>query len=279
MQTELIFTQRVLSPTQISLGEFVINPYRGCYFKCVYCYTQENKNLKDKRAILGIKINAPERLEKELKYKKVKHILIGSTTECFPPQEKYYRITKRILEILNRHGITYTILTKSSLIEEYLDIISYNKNNKIYFTINFSSDKIIRLLETNTPILKKRLATLDKIRQYGIKLRVHIGPFIPYLSPTEELLSLIKDKTKEINIELYNHRMGNYQKLISLIKKLNPEIADKIHAVYKDNQSYLMFSDNLKIEIDNISKRYNLDKINLVIPEYHQFYTPDIFYE
>ena len=89
MQIKLIRTQKVLSLTQISLADYAINPYRGCSFGCLYCYSRENKNIKKEAFFtrLDAKINAPEVLERELKYKRPKRVLLGSTTECFnPPQ-------------------------------------------------------------------------------------------------------------------------------------------------------------------------------------------------
>ena len=131
METKLIQTQRVLSPTQIALADCVINPYRGCSFGCSYCYSQENKNIKLSGLMtVGVKINADSILEKELKYKKPKRVLLGSTTECFQNLELEYKVSERILELLNSRNIPYTILTKSDLIRHYLNLVSGNKENK-----------------------------------------------------------------------------------------------------------------------------------------------------
>ena len=71
MQIKLIQTQKALSPTQIKLADYVINPYRGCEFGCLYCYANENKNIREGSGrILSVKINYPEILEKELRLKK-----------------------------------------------------------------------------------------------------------------------------------------------------------------------------------------------------------------
>ncbi|MDD5070786.1 MAG: hypothetical protein PHV17_08670, partial [Candidatus Omnitrophica bacterium] len=159
MQIKLIKTEKVLSKTQITLSDYVINPYRGCEFGCLYCYGQSNKNInKNSFATqIGIKVNSPQILEKELRYKRPKRVLLGSTTECFQYIEEKYRITEQIIRILNKNNVAYTILTKSPLITKYLPIISENKENKIYFTFNFSSDKLIQAFEKKTSSLKERL--------------------------------------------------------------------------------------------------------------------------
>jgi len=76
MEIKLIKTQKVLAPTQITLAPFCINPYRGCEFGCLYCYTRLTKASKRDKETLGIKINAPLILEKELKYRNVEKVIL-----------------------------------------------------------------------------------------------------------------------------------------------------------------------------------------------------------
>lgn len=112
-----IIVNRALNPTSIDLGEYVINPYTGCEYGCLYCYVRSNKSAVKRREPWGsyvdIRINAPELLEKELAEKRPKTVLLGSTTECFQPAEKEFQITGKILELLNKHKASYVILTRS----------------------------------------------------------------------------------------------------------------------------------------------------------------------
>jgi DNA repair photolyase len=145
MQIRLIRTERVLSPTQINIADYVINPYRGCLFGCKYCYSSVNKNTLGREwgSFLDVKINAPEILRKELASIRPRRVLLGSTTECFQYSELKYNITKKILRVLNENGVPYTILTRSDVVEKYLDIIRENNENKIYFTLG-SNNKLFK---------------------------------------------------------------------------------------------------------------------------------------
>jgi DNA repair photolyase len=279
MEIKIIHTQRVLSKTQINLADYVINPYRGCEFGCIYCYSQENKNLKSKSfsQFLGVKINAPSVLEKELKIKKPKRVLLGSTTECFTYQELKYKITQRILFLLNEHKIPYTILTKSSLIKNYLSLIEKNKENKIFFTLNLHSDYLIKLLEKKSPPFKERLSTIEEIIKKKINLRIHVGPFIPYLSSLKDIFKIIPSDIKEVDIEIYHHKMGNFLKIIEIIEKnLGEKISNKIKEVYKEEKNYYSFAENLKEEIKNVNKKF---KIFFLVPSYNDFYNSSLDYE
>jgi len=121
MKINLIKAEKVLSPTQISIAPYAINPYRGCPLGCVYCYAQENKAIK-KRSLkwgdfIDVKINAVEILKREIENKKIKRVLLGSTVECYPTLENDFLITQNIIKLLNSKKIPITILTKSCLIK------------------------------------------------------------------------------------------------------------------------------------------------------------------
>ncbi|UCD15167.1 MAG: hypothetical protein JSV34_05465 [Candidatus Omnitrophota bacterium] len=281
MEIKLINTQKVLSPTQISLADYVINPYRGCEFNCLYCYGQFNKNTKGNKKSLGIKINAPVALERELKYRKPRRILFGSTTECFQYQELTYKISENLLSILNSRKIPYTILTKSHLIKNYLPLIARNPKNKIYFTLNCSSDKTINLLEEKSPSLEERLQAIREIIKWNISLRLHIGPFIPYISSFEDIMNIAPAQIREIDVELYHHKMGNFSEILRRIKKhLNTDTAKKLIHVYLNELNYLSFAKTLEetIKSEHRKKKYKC-KVFYIVPDFNEFYKSSINYE
>lgn len=283
MKIKIINTQKALSPTQISLADYVINPYRGCEFNCLYCYSRENKNIKKDglTKYLGIKINIAAQLEKELKYTSPRRVLLGSTTECFQYQELKYNLTGKILDILTRHKIPYTILTKSHLIKKYLPQIAENKQNKIYFTLNCAADKIIRLLEEKTPTIKERLDVIEEINRCGIAQRIHIGPFIPHLSSIEEILQKIPEKIKEIDIELYHHKMGNFTEISNRVEQhRGGNVKGKLQEVYLNEKKYRKFAADLKDEIKNLCRKAQYQfKVFYIVPDFNEFYNSSINYE
>ncbi|MDD5584540.1 MAG: hypothetical protein PHV55_05765 [Candidatus Omnitrophica bacterium] len=281
MDIKLITTQKVLSPTQISLADYVINPYRGCEFGCSYCYAQENKNLKNGKfcGCLGVKINAPAMLEKELRYTRPARVLLGSTTECFQYQESKYKITEQILSILNSFGVPCTILTKSHLIKKCLRLIAQNKENKIYFTFNVSRDAAVSALEKRSPSIQERLDTIAMILAHGIDLRIHMGPFIPHISNLAEIIALLPNGTTKIEVELYHKAMGNFSTLLKKVEEnFGAALKEKIETVYAAKEDYLRYAHTLKEEIERIKKESGLTFF-YVVPEFNAFYSPNVNYE
>lgn len=276
MDIRLINTQKVLVPTQMTLAPYAINPYRGCEFGCCYCYTRLTKTYSHNA--LGIKINAPSVLEKELRTKRVEKVVLGSNCECFTYAETKYRISAKILDTLNRFKINSIILTKSCLIQNYLPLIKKNKNNRIFFTFNFSSEKIKALLEGSSPSLEKRRITIEKIVAAGIPLRLHIGPFIPFFSNLEDIFAIFKDKINEMNIELYHSKMGNFNELILKIKSFDKRKTSQLEHVYKNEDAYNNFALSLKKKASALNRKYNY-RLYFIIPKFGNFYDSTITYE
>lgn len=279
MNIKLITTQKALSPTQITLADYCINPYRGCEFGCLYCYSMENKNIKTLKSLqeVGAKINIDEVLRRQLKFLNPKRVLLGSTTECFQYAELKYRLTETVLKTLNEFGIPYTILTKSHLIKECLRLISQNKQNKIYFTLNCEP---IKLLELKSPAQAEQLEAIKQIQGMNIDLRIHIGPFIPYLSTLKELESVIPAGTKELDIEFYHHKMGNFEKIIKLIEcRFGSNLAAKISSVYENENTYSSFSRKLKNDLLDFKKRFKGISLFYIVPDFNKFYDSNIDYE
>ncbi|MFA5270729.1 MAG: radical SAM protein [Candidatus Omnitrophota bacterium] len=280
MEIKIIQTQKALSPTQIQLADYVINPYRGCEFGCLYCYSQENKNIKNMDFFnsLCVKINIADVLRQQLQYTRPKRVLLGSTTECFQYQEAKYGLTRQMLEILNAENIPYTILTKSHLIKKDLSIIAKNRENKIYFTLNFASDDIIKLFENNSSLLKMRLETIEEILKNKIQLRIHIGPFMPYVSILKKIIKLIPSGTREIDIELYHKKMGNFKKISALVEeKFGKETKDMFCEVYRNKETYADFTKKLTNEIAEIEKN-NPAKFFCILPDFNEFYNKGMDY-
>jgi DNA repair photolyase len=272
MEIKKIQTQCALSPTNISIADYVINPYRGCEFACLYCYAQENKNIGKGKLTesLAIKTNIIEILKKELPTKKIQRVLLGSTTECFQPCEKEFHLSERIMQILNEKKIPFTILTKSALIGSYAKTIAANKNNKVFFTINFADEKTIRRIERNSSLLNERLAAINTLIAHGVSVRMHIGPFIPFLSDLIALINIIPNGIHEIDVELYHHKLGNFEKISA--------IEPRLKVIYASKKNYETFCLQLKTEISGLSPRQRL-RFFFIAPDFDQFYKSSINYE
>ncbi len=279
MKINIIKTDRVLSPTSINLADYVINPFRGCEFGCVYCYSKNNKNMIRRKdgwgSFVDVKINSMELLEKEIKKIKNKNIriLLGSITEIFQPAEKRFHLTEKILRFLKKENIPLIILTKSSLIKEYMDLINYSNKNTVYFTYN--TGQVKKLFEKGTPDNKERLKIMKMILKNNIRLSVYISPYMPFISGHKTImddLSILPDKGFDLYFEGYNMQMGNWKEIK---KKIPGELLVKYNKIYSNKKNYNRFWKDLRESILEYNKRFNY-KIKFFNYPYNDYYRNEL---
>ncbi|MCB4792136.1 MAG: radical SAM protein [Elusimicrobia bacterium] len=260
MEIREVGVSRILNPTSIDLGDYVINPYKGCQFSCIYCYAQFNKStLKDKRkwgSFVDVRLNAPLLLEKEILIKKPKQVLIGSITECFQPVETKYKITNKVLEILNKHGVYYSILTRSPLIRESLHLLKEGYCKAIYFTINNFGQDLKNKIELKSPPFKDRLAAIEELHYNKIPVIPSFSPILPFVTDINDIFAGF-EKYDTMNFEGLNFNLGNISKVIDAITGSYPYLKQKYNAMVTDNKIYNGTWQSIKNSIEKYAKENN----------------------
>lgn len=256
---------RILNPTSIDLGEYVINPFMGCEYSCLYCYVRSNKVINKRPGVWGkyvdIRINAPELLEKEIISKKPKCVLIGSTTDCCQGIERKYLITKKILEILNKYKVYYHILTRSPYIAEYIDLLNKGFCKKIYFTINNMPKEFKDNLEPKSPAYESRFKAINRMLDENIAVTPYFSPILPWVSDFKNIFDLLP-KSDSIEFEGLNMNLVNINEIVSNITSLRPELKDKYEELLKNKAFYDSFWQAVKKDIIRevimAKKNYNI---------------------
>ena len=102
-----ITAKTILTKTSLPGCDYVINPYNGCQFACMYCYAAQIARWKHPGEVWGsfldVKINAPELLKKDLEKLEKKHksknfgiIWFSSVTDPYTGMEAKYQLTKML---------------------------------------------------------------------------------------------------------------------------------------------------------------------------------------
>ncbi len=173
-----------------------INPYRGCEHGCVYCYARPSHAYLglspglDFESKLFMKPNAPELLERELSAPgyEPRIIAIGSNTDPYQPIERRYKITRRILEVLERAGHPVGIVTKSALVLRDLDILTRMAQRdlvKVAISVTTLDAKLARLMEPRASTPPRRLGTLRQLVKAGVPTSALVAPIIPAINDAE----------------------------------------------------------------------------------------------
>lgn len=173
-----------------------INPYRGCEHGCVYCFARPSHAYLglspglDFETRLVARPDAPEVLKRELAARsyRVAPIAIGTNTDPYQPIEKRHGIMRRCLEVLADAGHPVAIVTKGSLIERDIDILSDMARRglvRVGLSVTTRDAALSRLMEPRAPAPARRLATMRRLAEAGVPVRVMVSPVIPALTDPE----------------------------------------------------------------------------------------------
>lgn len=170
-----------------------INVYRGCTHGCIYCDSRSTCYQMDHAfEDVAVKANAAELLEDALRRRR-RRCMIGTGAMCDPylPLEKTERLTRRCLEVIDRHGFGVSVLTKSDLILRDLPLlqsINAKARTVVCTTLTTFDEELCRVLEPNVCSTRKRFEMLRTMHEAGIATGVWLCPILPFLNDTEENL-------------------------------------------------------------------------------------------
>ncbi|MEL6619213.1 MAG: PA0069 family radical SAM protein [Pseudomonadota bacterium] len=173
-----------------------INPYRGCEHGCVYCFARPTHAYLglspglDFETRLVARPDMPEVLRTELGRKAytVAPIAIGTNTDPYQPIEKTHGIMRACLEVLADCGHPVAIVTKGTLIERDIDILSAMARRglvRVGISVTTLDPVLSRRMEPRVPLPARRLQTIRRLSEAGVPVRVMASPMIPALTDPE----------------------------------------------------------------------------------------------
>lgn len=173
-----------------------INPYRGCEHGCSYCFARPTHCFLGHSAGLDFetklyaKANAAELLDRELgnpRYKP-KYIALGAVTDPYQPIERRYKITRSILEVLERTSHPVGIVTKSALVARDVDILGRMAARnlvKVAISVTTLDRRLARQMEPRASTPSKRLEAIKTLSEAGVPVAVMAAPIVPALNDSE----------------------------------------------------------------------------------------------
>lgn len=173
-----------------------LNPYRGCFHACAYCYARPSHQYlgfgagTDFERQIVVKTNIAERLEIAFEKKawKGELIALSGNTDCYQPLEAPYRLTRACLEVMHKYRNPVGVITKGSLVRRDADLLgemaSYGAA-RVYISLCFDDARHARLIEPGTPPPAQRYDTMRYLADAGIPVGVAVAPIIPGLNDSQ----------------------------------------------------------------------------------------------
>jgi len=224
--------------------DYVVNPYTGCQFGCLYCYaTFTSRFVGQPRTSWGdfvyVKKNAVElahqQLEKWPEARRNATIFFSSVTDPYQGIERKYRLTRSLLEVFarNRYPGKVTVLTKSPLVLDDVDLL-LQLNTEVGVTVTTTDDRLSRFLEVKAPSASRRLDTLKQLAARGVPTYAFVGPLLPHFLRHPEWLDdlfarIAGTGTRSMYVEHINLPMYVRQRLWGEIHDMPQDVQEMYH--------------------------------------------------
>jgi len=212
---------KVIQPKSVlnrsGMGGFTLNPYVGCPVGCAYCYVPHmaHKQLEERKwgTYVDVKEGAPELLEQQLARKRQPVTVFMSTaTDPYQPVEERYRITRRMLEVFERHpqhGVF--ILTKQSLVERDTALLARLPRAGVGMSISIMNDDLAQVIEPWAPVTSERLAVIKRLSAAGIATYILWAPAFVPVRMTERFVldsieAIARSGARALSLDALNYR-------------------------------------------------------------------------
>jgi DNA repair photolyase len=173
-----------------------INPYRGCEHGCIYCFARPTHAYlglspgQDFESQIYFKPEAAKLLEKELSGPKYQceRIQLGANTDPYQPIERRLRVTRSVLEVLERFKHPVLITTKNAMITRDADILGRMGRAGLAMasmSITTLDRSLARAMEPRASTPERRLQAMRAMADAGLPMMVGFAPVIPGLNDHE----------------------------------------------------------------------------------------------
>ena len=220
-----------------------LNPYRGCFHGCAYCYARPSHGYWDfgagtdfERKIV-VKVNAAERLREAFQKPSWcgEVVVLSGNTDCYQPLEIQYELTRRCLEVCLEFRNPVGIITKGSIVRRDVDILSAlarTARAAVYVSIPFADEEMARAIEPWAPSIKARFDTLKILSEAGIPTGISVSPIIPGLNDSQ--IAEVLERAAEAGATRAFHM------LLRLPNEVKPIFTERLTEAYPDRLDKVM---------------------------------------
>jgi DNA repair photolyase len=226
-----------------------INPYRGCYHQCRFCYARRSHTYLEEDGVarwgsrLFVKINAAAVVRSELAKRSWKResIAIGTVTDPYQPIEGRYRITRGILEALRDYQSPAGITTRSPLVVRDIDVLqelSRVAHAGVSISIATLDEHLAREIEPTVAPPLQRLRAVRLLAEAGICVNVALAPVLPNITDAPASIEAVVRAAREAGAAkvwhntLYLHDITR-ESFFNYLREYRPELIATYAQLYR----------------------------------------------
>lgn len=180
----------------------VLNTYRACDIRCAYCITRAQGRSTPRVAPSEVRARLTDELAATLP---ISRLGVGGFVDVYPGAEADLGVTRTALEVLADHGLGFRLITKGTTVWRDRDLLARG-DVEVQVSLNTLSSAAVARVEPGAAPPEARLATLHRLRDHGVHVRLQLSPWIPGTSDVGALL----DRVEGIPVTITPLRIPDY---------------------------------------------------------------------
>jgi DNA repair photolyase len=242
-----------------------INPYRGCYHQCRFCYARrthtylEQDGVRNWGSKLYVKVNAAAVVRTELAKRgwKREPVAIGTVTDPYQPLEGRYRITRGILEALRDYQSPASLITRSPLVVRDIDVLqglARVATASVSISIATLDERLAREIEPTVAPPRQRLRAVRMLADAGIHVNVALAPVLPHITDTPESIEAVVHAAREAGAAkvwhntLYLHDITR-EAFFAYLREHQPELIARYAHDYRGTYAPRAIAESIESEV------------------------------
>jgi DNA repair photolyase len=242
-----------------------INPYRGCYHQCRFCYARsthtylEQDGVADWGSRIYVKVNAAAVVRSEVSARRWKHenVAVGTATDPYQPLEGRYRITRGILEALRDYDTPAGIITRSPLVVRDIDVLrslAAGPGASVSISIATLSEQLARELEPTVAPPLQRLRAVRMLADAGIPVNVALAPVLPGITDSSESIEAVVSAAREAGAAKVWHNTLHLQEVardsfFAYLRESRPELLARYAQLYRGKYAPRSVADSVDAHV------------------------------
>lgn len=249
-----------------------INPYRGCYHQCVFCYARRTHTFLQDDGVerwgmrLYVKVNASAVLRTELARHswKHEHVAIGTVTDPYQPLEGRYRLTRGILQALTDYDTPASLITRSPLIIRDIDVLQHlarTAGASVSVSIATLDEELSRTIEPTVAPARKRLLAVEKLAAAGIKVHVALAPILPHVTDSKESIEAVVRAARDAGAHAVWHNTLHLHEVtrdafFGYLRSKRPDLIAQYASYYRGKYAPREVNDSIESRVSAALRRF-----------------------
>jgi DNA repair photolyase len=219
----------------------LVNPYAGCFHNCAYCYAKAFPGyfeLFRRRGIATVFENFPQEVARQLDSLKVAACgYLSPVTDPFNPLNDVYKLSEEIIRVFVERNLPIEFITKGIVSDEAIDLISRQKHSFAQISLLTPDGELHKFLSPGAPPLERVWENFSRMKEANVIAVLRIDPIIPFLNDSEESISFIMRKARQLGVKhvvvsCLDIPLRIKHSLFRYLKKIAPELPRKLEKLY-----------------------------------------------